>query len=70
MSKNEKVFGEEEIKERIKKELPHWYYEDKWIRRKYKTQSWKSTLMVINTIGHLSEAAWHHPDITASYLSS
>jgi 4a-hydroxytetrahydrobiopterin dehydratase len=23
--------------------------------------------MVINTVGHLSEAAWHHPDITASY---
>lgn len=23
--------------------------------------------MVINTVGHLSEAAWHHPDISASY---
>ncbi len=23
--------------------------------------------MVINCVGHLSEAAWHHPDITASY---
>jgi 4a-hydroxytetrahydrobiopterin dehydratase len=23
--------------------------------------------MVINTVGHLAEAAWHHPDITASY---
>ena len=67
MTKDEKVFSEEEIKERIKKDIPHWRYEDKWIRRKYKTQSWKSTLMVINTVGHLSEAAWHHPDITASY---
>ena len=67
MSKDEKVFSEEEIKERIKKDIPHWRYEDKWIRRKYKTQSWKSTLMVINTVGHLSEAAWHHPDIQASY---
>ena len=67
MSKEDKVFSEEEIKERIKKDIPHWHYEDKWIRRKYKTQSWKSTLMVINTVGHLSEAAWHHPDITASY---
>lgn len=67
MSKVDKVLNEEEIKERIKKDIPLWYYEDKWIRRKYKTQSWKSTLMVINTIGHLSEAAWHHPDITASY---
>jgi 4a-hydroxytetrahydrobiopterin dehydratase len=38
-----------------------------WIRRKYHTHSWKGTLMVINTVGHLAEAAWHHPDITASY---
>jgi 4a-hydroxytetrahydrobiopterin dehydratase len=22
---------------------------------------------VINTVGHLAEAAWHHPDLTASY---
>ena len=67
MLKDDKVFSEEEIKERIKKDIQHWYYEDKWIKRKYKTQSWKSTLMVINTVGHLSEVAWHHPDITASY---
>ena len=26
-----------------------------------------NTLMVINTVGHLAEAAWHHPDLTASY---
>ena len=23
--------------------------------------------MVINTVGHLAEVAWHHPDITGSY---
>ena len=23
--------------------------------------------MVINAVGHLAEAAWHHPDIAASY---
>ena len=23
--------------------------------------------MVINTVGHLAEAAWHHPEIAASY---
>ena len=27
----------------------------------------KGPLMVINTVGHLAEAAWHHPDIAASY---
>lgn len=65
--KPERVYSEAEITERLKRELPHWYLEDGWIRRRYKTSSWKGTLMVINTVGHLAEAAWHHPDITASY---
>ena len=63
----ERVYSDEEIAERLGRELPKWRYENGWIRRKYKTNSWKGTLMVINTIGHLAEAAWHHPDITASY---
>ncbi len=63
----ERVYSEAEVTERLKKELPGWRYENGWIRRKYKTHSWKSTLMVINTVGHLAEAAWHHPDIAASY---
>ncbi len=65
--RQDKTFSEEEIEARLKSELPLWYYEDGWIRRKYKTSGWKGTLMVINTVGHLAEAAWHHPDITASY---
>ena len=65
--KPEQVYSEQEIKERLAKELPHWYYEDGWIRRKYRTGSWKGTLMVVNTVGHLAEAAWHHPDLTVSY---
>jgi 4a-hydroxytetrahydrobiopterin dehydratase len=67
MATSERTYSDSEIEERLKKELPHWYLEDGWIRRKYKTNSWKGTLMVINCVGHLSEAAWHHPDITASY---
>ena len=56
-----------EVKARLAADLPQWKLEDGWIRRTYKTSSWKGTLMVINTVGHLAEAAWHHPDITASY---
>jgi 4a-hydroxytetrahydrobiopterin dehydratase len=67
MSKEEKALPEEDVIARLSRELPHWRYENGWIRRKYKTHSWKGTLMVINTVGHLSEAAWHHPDIAASY---
>jgi len=63
----EKAYSEDEVKQRLATELPHWYYEDGWIRRKYKTGGWKGTLMVVNTVGHLAEAAWHHPDLTVSY---
>ncbi len=66
-TENEKTYNDEEVKARLEKELPHWYLENGWIRRKYKTSGWKGTLMVINTVGHLAEAAFHHPDLTASY---
>ena len=58
---------EAQVRERLATELPKWYVEDGWIRRKYRTESWKGTLMVVNTVGHLAEAAWHHPDLTVSY---
>ena len=63
----EKTYSTEEIEKYLKANLQHWYFENSWIRRKFKTSGWKGTLMVINTVGHLSEAAWHHPDISASY---
>ncbi len=64
---NEQTYTDEEIEARLKTELPHWYLENGWIRRKYKTSSWKSTLMVVATVGHLAEAAFHHPDMSLSY---
>ena len=63
----DEIYAVEEIETRLKDELPNWYYEEGWIRRKYKTSGWKATLMVVNTVGHLAEAAWHHPDLTVSY---
>lgn len=65
--KQEETYTEEEIKNRLDEQLPKWSYENGWIRRKYKTAGWKGTLMVVNTVGHLSEAAFHHPDLTVSY---
>jgi 4a-hydroxytetrahydrobiopterin dehydratase len=55
------------VTERLQRDLPQWRLEGGWIRRTYKTHGWKGTLMVINAVGHLAEAAWHHPDLTASY---
>ena len=60
-------YPDDDIQARLQAELPAWTFEDGWIRRKYKTSGWKATLMVVNTVGHLAEAAWHHPDLTVSY---
>ena len=65
--KAEQTYSEEQIKQRLAEELPLWHYENGWIRRKYRTHGWKGTLMVVNTVGHLAEAAFHHPDLTVSY---
>lgn len=64
---HERVYNDAEIAERLARDLPHWDLKDGWLRRTFRTHSWKGTLMVINTVGHLAEAAWHHPDLTASY---
>jgi len=61
------IYTEDQVVARLTAELPHWHLKDGWISRTYRTHSWKGTLMVVNTIGHLAEAAWHHPDMTLSY---
>ena len=61
------AFNEEEIKKWINDYNNEWSYDGKWIRKTYKTHSWKSTLIVVNAIGHLAELAWHHPDLAVSY---
>jgi len=61
------AYTDEQVAERLAVELPHWVYENGWIRRKVKTSGWKASLMVVNTVGHLAEAAWHHPDMSVSY---
>lgn len=63
----ERTYTVPEIEGRLRRELPHWTYENGWIRRKYRTSGWKATLMVVNTVGHLAESAWHHPDLAVSY---
>tara|TARA_B100000287_G_scaffold435463_1_gene503908 strand:+ start:103 stop:474 length:372 start_codon:yes stop_codon:yes gene_type:complete len=64
---NIQVFDENQINEKLNKELNDWNYDGKWIRKTYKTSGWKGTLMVVNAIGHLAELAWHHPDLVVSY---
>lgn len=66
MSATEPTYDETQIAEKLK-ELPGWYYEDGWLRRQYKTDGWPTTLMLVNAIGFLAEAAYHHPDLTVTW---
>ncbi len=65
--KAEKVYNEDEIRRRLADNLRHWTLVDDTIQRQFKTYGWKSSLMVVNAVGHLAEAAWHHPDVSVSW---
>jgi 4a-hydroxytetrahydrobiopterin dehydratase len=64
---SERVYAADEVAARLAADLPAWRFADGSIRRSYQTSGWKSTLMTVNAIGHLAEAAWHHPDLIVSY---
>jgi 4a-hydroxytetrahydrobiopterin dehydratase len=58
----------DEIDAKLKEHgLDDWYYEDGWIRRKFSTDGWPTTLMAVNTIGYLCEAAYHHADLSVTW---
>ncbi|MEW5959778.1 MAG: 4a-hydroxytetrahydrobiopterin dehydratase [Chloroflexota bacterium] len=67
MSDQLKVYSEAEIQAKLAQELPGWFLEGKWIQRQYKTDGWPATLMLVNTIGYVAEAAFHHPDLEVSW---
>src|SRR5260370_4299738 len=69
MSKEKpRVYAEAEIPAKLKDVgLTEWKLEDGWLRRKYNTDGWRSTLMLVNAIGFLAEAADHHPDLSVSW---
>ena len=62
------TYSEDEIPAKFSEYgLDQWYYEDKWIRRKYNTDGWPTTLMAVNAVGYLCEAADHHADLAVTY---
>src|SRR5437899_5563511 len=66
--KKEKTYTAEEITAKLKElHLDEWYLEDGWIRRKYNTDGWPTTLMLTNAIGFLCEAAYHHADLAITW---
>jgi 4a-hydroxytetrahydrobiopterin dehydratase len=68
MSKLEPVYNPDDIPTRLEGlGLDGWYLEDGWLRRKYATDGWPTTLMLVNAIGYLCEAAWHHADLAVTW---
>ena len=63
-----RTYTDDEVKLKLTEPgLEHWTLEKDWIRRKYMTDGWPQTLMAVNAIGFLCEAAWHHADLTVSW---
>jgi len=60
------VLTEEELNRELQS-LPGWEVRDNWLHREYKTPGFPHTTMLVNTIGFLAEAAFHHPDLKIGY---
>src|SRR5439155_21326177 len=64
----ERTYSDAEVADKIKETgLADWYLEEGWLRRKYTTDGWPTTLMLTNAIGFLCEAAYHHADLALTY---
>src|SRR5262245_50607539 len=64
----EKTYSDAEISAKLQEMgLSDWYLEEGWLRRKFTTDGWPTTLMLTNAIGYLCEAAWHHADLAITW---
>jgi 4a-hydroxytetrahydrobiopterin dehydratase len=62
------VYAEADIPAKLAEHrLTGWYMEEGWLRRKYNTDGWPTTLMLTNAIGYLCEAAYHHADLSITW---
>ncbi len=62
------VYSEQDVAKKLPElGLADWYLEDGWLRRKYNTDGWPTTLMLANAIGYLCEAAYHHADLALTW---
>ena len=62
----ERTYSEQEAA-RALADLPAWRAERGAITRTFETDGWSTTLMLVNAIGFIAEAADHHPDLEVSW---
>ncbi len=66
MARLDVALTETEIATRLTS-LPGWTFTDGAIRRTYKTDGWRGTMLVTNAIAFICEAADHHADLAVSW---
>ena len=60
------TYSGEALRGRLK-DLPGWSEQHGTIERVYATDGWPTTIMLVNLIAFLAEAADHHPDLAVSW---
>ncbi len=62
MTTNEPVLRGEALRARMKT-LPAWHEAGGWLEREFQTDGWRATMLLVNAIAFVAEAANHHPDL-------
>lgn len=62
MKTNEPTYSGGELARRVEA-LPKWSTESGWLKREYKADGWRATMLLVNAIAFIAEAANHHPDL-------
>ena len=64
----DQILTDDEVSQRLlERGLSGWYLQEGWLKRKFTTSGWQATLMAVNAIGYLCEAAWHHADLAVTW---
>jgi 4a-hydroxytetrahydrobiopterin dehydratase len=62
-----RTYDSDEIAARLALDLPAWKHADGRLVRVFPTKGWKLAMQYANAIGHLAEAADHHPDLLVTW---
>jgi pterin-4a-carbinolamine dehydratase len=68
MAERDQALSESDIRGRLG-DLPRWTFESGAIRRTYKTDGWRGSMLVANAVAFICESADHHADLTVTWPS-
>ena len=66
MAKAEQTYSGDALEERLAA-MAGWTHAGGAIERTYTTDGWPTTIMLVNAIAFIAEAADHHPDLAVSW---